>query len=259
MRGACGIPTARLADKMERIAVTCLGSGAALGRDRMWSSLLLDGRILLSLPPTVVPQLYRLGKDPTTIDHIFISHCHADHYFGLPFFLLLYHYLYERKPPLYIIGPGGIKEATARLCDLAWPELRKCGIAPQVPILFVEIEEEGCFQAGDIAFQAVKLEHFGLEAYGYRFAYKGREIVFTGDTGECSQLDRLLDGAQVVILEFTHPDDAEDAGHLNAATVSRLTERLREQGATVLATHLSGEPQSIEGLIICHDGETYLV
>jgi ribonuclease BN (tRNA processing enzyme) len=112
---------------------------------------------------------------------------------------------------------------------------------------------------GGIAFQAVKLEHFGLETYGYRFAYKGREIAFTGDTGECPQLYRLVDGAGLVVLEFTHPDDAEDAGHLNAAAVSRLTGRLREQGATVLATHLSGEPQSIEGLIICQDGEVYLV
>jgi ribonuclease BN (tRNA processing enzyme) len=112
---------------------------------------------------------------------------------------------------------------------------------------------------GGIAFQAVKLEHFGLETYGYRFAYKGREIAFTGDTGECPQLYRLVDGAGLVVLEFTHPDDAEDAGHLNAAAVSRLTGRLREQGATVLATHLSGEPQSIKGLITCQDGEVYLV
>lgn len=69
----------------------------------------------------------------------------------------------------------------------------------------------------------------------------------------------FLDGADVVITEFTHAFHAEDPGHLNAAAVSQLTKRLRRQGATILATHLAAEPEPIDGLIICCDGETYLV
>lgn len=244
---------------MERIAVTCLGSGAALGRGRFWSSLLLDGRVLLGLPPTTVPQLERLGKDPAAIDYIFVSHLHADHYFGLPFFLLLFSYLYEREETLYIIGPVGMEEASERLYDLAWPELRKSGIVPRVPVSFIEVNEEGRFRAGDLSFQAVKVEHFGMDAYGFRFPWKGREVAFTGDTGDCPQLRHLLDGADLVITEFTHAFRTEDTGHLGAAEVLRLTERLRRQGATVLATHLGGDPDPIEGLIISRDGETYLL
>ena len=244
---------------MEKIAVTCLGSGAALGKERLWSSLLLDDRILLSLPPTVIPELYRLRKDVTAIDHIFITHRHADHFFGLPFFLLQYCYLYEREDPLYIIGPSGMKDATERLFDLAWPELREKGVTLRVPISFVEVTKDGEFQAGNLPFQAVKLEHFGMEAYGYRFTHKGRQIAFTGDTGDCPQLAKLLDGAAVVITEFTHAFRTEDPGHLDATAISRLTTKLREQGATILATHLSGTPAPIDGLLICRDGETYLV
>jgi len=244
---------------MGKIAVTCLGSGAALGGKRLWSSLLLDDRILFSIPPTSISQLYRLKKDVRAIDYIFISHRHADHFFGLPFFLLLYCYLYERRKPLYIIGPSGTKEATERLFDLAWPELKRREIAPRVPLIFVEVDEQGEFQAGKLEFRAVKLNHFGMETYGYRFAYKNRDIAFTGDTGECPQLYHLLDGADLVITEFTHPFESEDTGHMDAPAVSRLTKSLSAKGATVLATHLSGEPLPIEGLLICRDGETYIV
>jgi len=116
---------------MDKLTVTCLGSGSALARDRLWSSLLLDERILFSLPPTVVSQLHRLGKDLTAINHIFISHRHADHFFGLPFLLLYYSYLYSRDEPLYIIGPAGMQEATQCLFNLAWPDLKEKGIEPR--------------------------------------------------------------------------------------------------------------------------------
>jgi len=244
---------------MGKIAVTCLGCGAALGGKRLWSSLLLDNRILFSLPPTSIPQLYRLKKDVSAIDYVFISHCHADHFFGLPFLLLLYCYLYERKEPLYIIGPSGIKETTERLFDLGWPDLKGRDIHPKLPLTFVEVGDQGDFQAGELRFRAVRLNHFGMEAYGYRVHYKGREIAFTGDTGECTQLYQLLEGVDVVITEFTHPFESEDTGHMDARAVSRLTKYFSAKGATVLATHLSGDPLPIEGLLICREGETYMV
>jgi len=246
---------------MTTIAVTCLGSGAALGKDRLWSSLLLDDRILLGCPPTAIPQLYRFKKDPTAIDYIFISHCHADHCFGLPFFFLLYAYRYTREAPLYIVGPSGMKDTATKLYDLAWPDLRKRGVQPRAPIHFVEIKTEDTIQAGELSLRALKMAHFDMVSYGYRFAYKGREIAFTGDTGECRQLDQLADGADVVITEFTHAFHSEDPGHLDADAVARLVRRLAgaRKKPTVLATHLVGDPEPIEGLTICRDGETYLV
>lgn len=245
---------------MTEIAITCLGSGSALGEGRLWSSILLDEQILLSLPPTAIPQLYRLGKVPTAIDQIFISHRHADHFFGLPFFLLLYVYSYTRNTPLYIIGPAGMEEATARLCDTAWsdPDIME-KLKQRALLAFVEIEEEGEHQAGDISFEAVRMDHFGMDAYGYRITHKGRKIAFTGDTKACRQLDRLIDGADIVITEFTHAVPTDSLGHLDVEAISRLTARVRRQEGIVLATHLSEDPAPIEGLLFCRDGETYLV
>ena len=179
---------------------------------RRWNSLLVDGRILLDLPPTAVVELHRLDLDLTEIDIVFISHLHADHMFGLPFLLLEYCIRRERERPLYIVGPPGIEETNETLCDLAWPDMRQAGFVPHVPVSYVEVDKDGEYQAGDLSFSAVRMEHFTLTAFGYRFTYKGRTIAYTGDTGECAQLGKLLSDSDVAIIELTHPEKSELAG-----------------------------------------------
>ena len=242
-----------------RIPLVCVGSGAALGRGRQWSSLLIDDRILLDLPPTTVPQIYRLKRDLTAIDYIFISHLHGDHLFGLPFLLLEYCMRHEREKALHIIGPPGLEEAADQLCRLAWPEMRSHGFEPHVPIVYTEVSAEAAYRAGDLAFTAIPMAHFDLAAYGYRFEYEGRAFAYTGDTGECEQLTRLLRGADVAIIECTHAALTNDPGHMDAEAVARLTEELRERGATILATHLTETPAPIDGVTVCEDDCTYWV
>ena len=243
----------------ERIPLVCLGSGAGLTDGRDWSSLLIDQRILLDLPPTAIPQLHRLGIDLSEIEYVFISHLHADHMFGLPFLLLEYCIRLRRENPMYIIGPSKLEEVTFQLCDLAWPNLRKVGFEPRIPLEFVELTEEGEYQAGDLSFTAISMNHFNLDAFGYRFEYKGRSIGYSGDTGECSQLDRLLEDVNVAILELTHPRESNDPGHMDPLTFAKIAKWLVKQGSTVIATHMSGTPDPIPGVEICEDGKTYWI
>lgn len=51
------------------------------------------------------------------INHIFISHLHGDHFFGLPGLVATFRLL-GRKTPLHIYGPKGIKEAVTLLLKL---------------------------------------------------------------------------------------------------------------------------------------------
>jgi len=243
----------------ERISVVCLGSGAALTQGRQWNSLLIDGHILLDLPPTAIPQMHRLGVDPRAIDVVFITHHHGDHNLGLPFLYLEYAVRYEREEPLYVVGPDPVEEIANKAFDLAWPKLREQGIGPRVPIKYVSIEEEGDYSAGDLQFTAIPMEHFGLHALGYRFTYRGRTFAYTGDTGDCEQICRLLDGVDVAIIELTHGTAKEDPGHLDIHEVLRITKGLRARGATVLATHMFDSPAPHKGITICEDGHTFYV
>ena len=242
-----------------RLPILCLGSGAALSDGRLWNSLLIDGRILLELPTTSVPQMLKLGIDPTQIETIFISHLHADHMFGLPFLLLEYCVRRRRTQPLYIVGPTDLEAVTFQLCDLAWPDLRDVGFEPHVPLHFVEIPDEGTYTVGDLSFETVRMNHYGLSAFGFRFRVGDRLLAYSGDTGDTGDLDRLYDGVDVAIVELTHPHASEDPGHLDAPTVRRLADSLRQHGTKIFATHINGSPDPIEGVTLCEDGKTYWV
>jgi ribonuclease BN (tRNA processing enzyme) len=243
----------------DRIPILCLGSGAALNDGKQWGSLLIDNKILLDLPPTAIPQLHRSSADLTSIGHVFVSHLHADHMFGLPFLLLEYCVRRERPDPLYLIGPTRLQDTVEQLCALAWPDLNEQGFHPKVPLSYIEISEEGVYHAGELTFTAVPMQHFHLHAFGYRFQYKGRAFAYTGDTGQCAQLNRLLDGADVAIIELTHPRPTDDPGHMDVEEVARVSRKLTQDGAIVLATHMSETPQPVPGLILCQDGKTYWV
>jgi len=243
----------------DSIPLTCLGSAAALTDGRLWNCSLLDRRILLDIPPTAVTELHRLDLDLTEIDVIFVSHLHADHMFGLPFFLLEYCIRYEREEPIYIVGPSTIEETTHALCEMAWPNMREHGFEPRVPIAFVEVAE-GTHRAGDLDFEAFEMSHFDLEAYGYRFAYKGRVIAYSGDTCNCKPLNRLLDKSDVAILEMTHTEKTTDNGHLDSLTVGGLKDLPCCRETRIFATHMSTMPKKpIEGVTLCEDGKTYYV
>jgi ribonuclease BN (tRNA processing enzyme) len=128
-----------------------------------------------------------------------------------------------------------------------------------VPLSYIEVSEETTLRAGELSFTAVPMKHFHLSAFGYRFEYKGRTFAYTGDTGECSQLSRLLGGADIAVIELTHPRPTEDPGHMDVEKAARVVKKLGHGGAVLFATHMSETPHPVPGLTLCEDGRTYWV
>jgi ribonuclease BN (tRNA processing enzyme) len=242
------------------VSLLCLGTASALSDGRSWNSILLDGRILLDLPPTATIELRRHGIDPAALDVVFISHLHADHAFGLPFLLLEYTLRSAREVPVVLVGPPGLREHSERLFDLAWPGLDVASIVPKRRVEYVELEPRREVRVADLAVSAIPMKHFGLAAYGYRFTCRGTTFAYTGDTGDCCEIDELVTGADVAIIELTHTTPKKDPGHLDIARVARLVDALRARGTRVFTTHMSAPPARTPlGVTACEDGKAYWV
>src|SRR5690349_8297477 len=110
-----------MSDDDQPLELTFLGSGNAFAFEgRAFSSVLLDKRYLFDCGPTVLQQLQKLDVSPNDIEVVFISHFHADHFFGLPFLMLAGKY-HGRTKDLVIVGPPGIERRTEDLLGLGYP------------------------------------------------------------------------------------------------------------------------------------------
>jgi len=117
--------------------ISFLGSGNAFMTERECGCILVNESIMLDAGPGALLSLKRLHKDTARISHIFLSHFHADHCFGLPFLLLEWMFIAKTEAPLAVIGPAGVAERVHTIMELAYPEIMAMGW-PR-PMIFHEV------------------------------------------------------------------------------------------------------------------------
>lgn len=225
-----------------------LGSGNAFAaQGRAFSSFLLDGRYLFDCGPTVLQQLAKAGLRSDDIDVVFISHFHADHFFGLPFLFLDAKYG-GRTKPLTIVGPPGIEERTHRLVSLGYSHVMDAGKFEQ---RYVEMADGFSGTIGDLAVSAARVKHVpDLECFAYRAGLDGRSVVYSGDTTLCDSLLCLSKDADVIVVECSCQ---EVEVHLSPAGVETVAQQ--SPNAKVIVTHLDGHdhPHAFNGLLVAED------
>ena len=99
-------------------------------------------------------QLRKFGIKFSRIRHIFISHLHGDHFFGLPGLISTF-LLLGREAELHIYGPKGIKEAILLLLKLG-------KTYTNYPLYFHELEEKEpqvIFEDEKLSVETIPLEH----------------------------------------------------------------------------------------------------
>ena len=92
--------------------LTILGCfSASPSKDRFPTAQILEiggTNILIDCGEGTQIQLRRCGIKFNSIEHVFISHLHGDHFFGLPGLISTFRLL-NRQSDLHIYGPKGIK------------------------------------------------------------------------------------------------------------------------------------------------------
>jgi len=242
------------------VDLTFIGTGNAFTPTRYWSSFLADGRYLFDAPPTLLPHLNKLGRDPRDIEVVLISHFHGDHYFGLPFALLEFAEHAPRKKELTIIGPPGIAKRVQAVTDLAFRNVfrKDRGYA----LHFVEAKDGKPGEAAGCGYLSRKVTHVSdLECYGYRVEIGDRTIAYSGDTVMCDALVPLADGADVFVVECSCWGD-QCGPHLSPKDILTLRAQVSASTRFVL-THIgAGEvPAALTdaGIVVAEDLKTIVI
>ena len=172
------------------------------------------------------------------IEAVLITHLHSDHIADLPGLHQNAWVVGERSSKLKVFGPEGIDQFTQGIemayahdyvfrnehhGDLIAP-LQFAGFDTRV----IDLNNPVIFDNGELKITAFKVIHEPIEpALGFRFEYKGRSIVISGDT---SYTQTVIDNSMNADVLFHEAQ----ANHMLAI----MEESLRSRGADLLATVL---------------------
>jgi len=224
---------------MARVVIRVLGCGDAFGSGGRLQTcfFVIAGRerFLIDCGSTAMVAMHRFGVDPATIDRVFLSHLHGDHFGGLPFLLLEAQHISRRRRPLTIVGPPGTRERLLAAQEALFPGSART--TWRFPLEFVELKPGGAQNLGGIAVTAYPVEHpSGSAAYALRFAYDGRDFAYSGDTEWTDQLIELAEGSDLLIVEC-YAVTRRGRYHLDLETLNRRRADLHAK--RVLLTHMS--------------------
>ncbi|HEY7163966.1 MAG TPA: MBL fold metallo-hydrolase [Candidatus Binatia bacterium] len=195
--------------------VTLLGTGAPPPvLDRFGPSTLIEAgseKFIVDAGRGSLQRLHQLGIPFAEITGIFLTHHHSDHLVGFPDLWLtgwIGRPWGKRVTPLKLWGPEGTRNLAEHLPQAFAVDIRvRSHHYPTQGIKLVpsEITEGVIYDNDGLVVTTFKVDHFGeeLPAYGYRFDYKGRSAVLSGDTTFNENLIEHSQGADLLVHEVT--------------------------------------------------------
>src|SRR6185369_2496763 len=181
-----------------------LGSSNAIPtRDHENTHLALicqDRTVLIDCVSNPMVRLEQADIDPLTITDVILTHFHPDHVSGVPLFLMN-SWLIGRHTPLNIYALDYTLERVKTMMELYnwsdWPDFFTVNFCP-----VLTDEMALVLDAEDIRVYATPVRHF-LPNMGLRIELKAEEksIVYSCDTEPCVEVERLAQGADVLLHE----------------------------------------------------------
>ena len=205
------------ATDQESTQIVLLGTGTPnADPDRSGPSVAIvagDAPYLIDFGPGVVRRAAAAfqqgvkGLEVKNLNRAFVTHLHSDHTAGYPD-LILTPWVLERREPLEVFGPKGLKAMTDHILE-AYREdigIRLRGGEPSnktgYKVIAHEIAPGVVYRDKNVSVRAFVVNHGSWpQAFGYRFEAPDRTIVISGD---CSPSQSVIDncnGCDVLIHE----------------------------------------------------------
>jgi ribonuclease BN (tRNA processing enzyme) len=193
---------------------------------------------LIDCGATSLVAMNKFAIDRNAIETIFISHFHADHIFGLPFFILEANYVTRRKQPLTIVGPPGLKTHFPEVMECGFPGTK--GMPLNFPLTLRELEIGKRNDVGHVhvtPFHVVHDDRAG-PCLGFRFEVEGKVIAYSGDTEWTDALIEVGREADLFICE-AYTRDKPITTHMALSFLEKHLGQIRPK--RLVLTHMSDD------------------
>ncbi len=219
--------------------LTVIGcSGSYPGPDSPASSYLVetpDGdrtwRVLLDLGSGALGRLQQ-HVDPLTIDAVFLTHLHPDHFFDLSgYYVLRKYHPSGPQPRIPVYGPRGVAKRVANAYGLA----EKPGMSREFE--FREYGDQRVFEVGPLTLEIAQVAH-PIEAYAIKVGHAGRSLVYSGDTGPCRSLVELARGTDLLLAEAAFREGEDNPKDLHMTGREAAEAALKAGVGRLVITHI---------------------
>lgn len=187
--------------------------------------------------------LQRVGMPMGSVEGVFLTHFHSDHIDGLGELEMTRWAAGGAQTPLPVYGPEGVQDVVEGI-NLAYGRSRASRVAHHgeevipadaagaVAHPFAEPmdgELIPLLSDDNLTISVFKVNHFPVEpAVGYRFDYKDRSLVISGDTVKSSNLEKQAENVDLLVHEA-----------LDAKVIARMGMIAEEMGNTRQAKMLA--------------------
>ena len=213
--------------------IVSLGVGEAFDENYPNNSHLVISektKILLDCGYSVPVQWWKLGKNYDFLDAIYISHKHADHFFGLPM-LLMRMWEEGRIRPITIICQEQIKDFIKNFTDIAY---RGFSEKFKYDINFIGVESGQIISFNDLKLSFAPTVH-SIENLAISISDGKNKICYSGDGQFIEETEKLYKDSDLVIQE-TYLYDEKKIGHACIKDSIEMAEKLNVK--CLYLTHL---------------------
>lgn len=240
--------------------LTILGNGGAINDGLPYNAFLIDDVLLCETPPDIMLSLARHSVDLSRLHAIYISHFHADHFFGLPLLMLNMFYnsiMTKNINKLKIFGPAGIEERVYHLVDLAFGRENPCNSLIKQNHSFITVNEDTDISLLETCQTSYYRMLHSEETYGFVLK-KGNTSLFayTADTLWGEPVSRILaNKPKAALVDLNGREDDPKQVHMSEKDLIEKAMPITGKQTRYFGTHLKEDMISnIENLIYAKPG-----